>query len=131
MATPRVMLDLEVLMADLTMDELEAITGTHSTHSVSDVTANWPTIVQETRHREVIVTNANEPEAVILSVERYAELKAAAGANDPLSSLRADFNRELAILRSPDAADTLRDIFAATPEAIALAANTAVLRAEG
>ena len=118
-------------MADLSLDELEAITGTHSTHSASDVKTNWPAIVRETRDREVIVTNADAPEAVILSVERYAELKAAAGANDPMAALRATFNRELAILRTADAADALRDVFAAAPEDIAHAANTISWRHEG
>jgi prevent-host-death family protein len=92
------------------------------------VKANWPTIVEETRHREVIVTNSNKPEAVIISVARYAELKAAAGAHDPLHHLRQDFYDELAVLRTESAADQLREIFAAAPEEIARAANTAASR---
>lgn len=44
-------------------------------------------------------------------------------ANDPLRRLREDFDRELAVLRAPGAADRLREIFDATPEEMADAAN--------
>jgi prevent-host-death family protein len=112
-------------MTDLTMAQLEAIAGEHSTCQASEVKANWRGIVRATRENEVIVTNYNRPEAVVMSAARYAELLAAARANDPLRRLRADFDRELAALRAPGAADKLREIFAASPEDIADAANAA------
>lgn len=110
-------------MTELTIAELEAIAGEHSTYQASEVKANWRAIVRETREKEVIVMNYSRPEAVVMSASRYAELQAAARANDPLRRLRADFDRELAALRAPDAADKLREIFAASPEDIVDAAS--------
>jgi hypothetical protein len=46
-------------------------------------------------------------------------------ANDPLRRLRNDLDRELAPLRTPGAADKLREIFHTAPEEIARAANAA------
>lgn len=110
-------------MADLTMTQLEAIADEHSTHQASEVKSNWRRIVQEARKKEVIVTNYNRPEAVVMSAARYAELLAAARANDPLRRLHEDFDRALDVLRTPGAADKLREIFAASPEEIADAVN--------
>ena len=112
-------------MADLTIADLEAVAGRHSTRPASEVKANWREIVQEAREREVIVTNSNRPEAVVMSAERYVELQEAARANDPLRRLREEFDRELAVLRTPGAADQLRDVFAASPGDIADAAGRA------
>src|SRR5258706_2531796 len=109
-------------MSDLTMTQLEAIAGKHSTRQASEVKSNWRTIVQESRDGEVIVTNYNRPEAVVMSAERYAQLQAAARANDPLRRLRLEVDRELAVLRSADAADRLRDVFEFNPIVIADAA---------
>ncbi len=110
---------------DLTMKELAELAGRHSTRPASEIKANWRTIVKEARDGEVIVTNYNRPEAVVISVERYAKLKAAARTKDPLQRLRDEFERELSILRSPDTPDKLREIFNATPEEMADAANAA------
>ena len=110
-------------MTDLTMTQLEAIAGTHSTRQASEVKSNWRAIVREARDGEVIVTNYNRPEAVVMSAERYIQLQAAARANDPLRRLRLEFDRELAVLRTADAAGRLREIFAANPRNIADAAN--------
>ena len=110
-------------MSDLTMTQLEELAGSHSTRQASEVKANWRSIVQEAREKEVIVTNYNRPEAVVMSAERYAELKAAVRANDPLQHLRAEFDRELASLHSPAAGQRLREVFDATQEELARAAN--------
>jgi prevent-host-death family protein len=112
-------------MADLTMSELEAIAGRHSTRQASEVKSNWRAIVQEARDQEVIVTSYNRPEAVVMSAERYAQLQVAARANDPLQRLREEFDRELTVLRADGAGETLREIFAASPQDIADAANAA------
>jgi len=117
-------------MSDLTMTQLEAIAGRHSTRPASDVKANWRRIVMEAREGEVIVTNYNRPEAVVLSVERYAKLKAAARTKDPLQRLRNEFESELAILRTAGAADKLREIFNTTPEEMAAAANALTAHSE-
>lgn len=115
----------EVHMTDFTVTDLEAIAGNHTTRPASEVKSNWRAIVNEAREREVIVTNYNRPEAVVMSAHRYAQLQAAARANDPLRRLREDFDRELAVLRTAGAADRLRDVFSASPQEIADAANAA------
>lgn len=111
-------------MTELTMTQLEEIAGEHSTRQASEVKSNWRAIVQEARDHEVIVTSYNRPEAVVMSAERYARLQTAARANDPLQRLRDEFERELAVLRAPGAADRLRDAFSANPQDIAAAVNT-------
>jgi len=110
-------------MSSLTMSELEAIAGAHSTRQASEVKANWRAIVEEARKQEVIVTNYNRPEAVVMSAERYAKLQSAARAKDPLKGLYEQFDRELAWLREPGANEILDEIFAMTPQEIADAAN--------
>jgi prevent-host-death family protein len=112
-------------MSNLTMSELEAIAGKHTTRAASEVKANWRAIVEEARDREVIVTNYNRPEAVVMSAQRYAQLQEAARANDPLQRLREEFDRELATLRAAGAGDCMREVFAASPQDIAEAANAA------
>jgi hypothetical protein len=44
---------------------------------------------------------------------------------DALSELRAEWDRELAVLRRPDASEKLQKAFDATPAEIAKAANAA------
>lgn len=44
---------------------------------------------------------------------------------DPLNALRAEFDRELAVLQLPGASEKLRNVFASTPAEIADAANAA------
>lgn len=110
-------------MSGLTMSELEAIAGAHSTRQASDVKANWRAIVQEAKKQEVIVTNYNRPEAVVMSAERYAELRGEARAKDPLVRLREEWDRRLAWLKEPGAEDTLDEIFNVSPQEMADAAN--------
>src|SRR5438045_6858078 len=103
-------------MSDRTMSQVQAIAGRHSTRQASEVKSNWRMIVKEAREQEVIVTNYNRPEVVVMSAERYVQLQAAVRANDPLRRLREEFERELAALRAPGAGDKLREIFAANPQ---------------
>ncbi|HYK03767.1 MAG TPA: type II toxin-antitoxin system prevent-host-death family antitoxin [Thermoanaerobaculia bacterium] len=112
-------------MTDLTLSELEAIAGKHTMRAASEVKANWRAIVEEARDGEVIVTNSNRPEVVVMSAQRYVQLQEAARANDPLQRLREVFDRELAILRTAGAGDRMREVFAASPQDIADAANAA------
>ncbi|PYQ27597.1 MAG: hypothetical protein DMF56_19655 [Acidobacteria bacterium] len=92
----------------------------------SDVKGHWRDIVAEVNAvGEVIVTNYDRPEVVVLSIERYAKLKNDAVARDPLNALREEFDRELAALRNADAPRKLRRAFGSTPAAIAKAANAA------
>jgi len=96
------------------------------TRPASDVKSHWRDIVDEANaNGEVIVTNYNRPEVVVVSIELYAKLRKEAAAQDPLTALRAEFDRELAVLRQPNAGRKLRKAFAATPAEIAKAANAA------
>jgi prevent-host-death family protein len=116
-------------MPNPTMSELEELLGTHATHRASDVKASWREIVANARALgEVIVTNHNRPEVVVLSVERYAKLRSEAIANDPLRTHRARFDHELAVLRESGAPEQLRDAFRASPRELAAAANAAKRR---
>lgn len=63
----------------------------------------------------LVVTNHNEPEAVILSTAEYVHLVNAArsaidSAADPLKVLRERFDERLAALGAPDAGDRLREL---------------------
>jgi prevent-host-death family protein len=97
--------------------------------AASHVKSHWRDIVKEANaNGEVVVTSYNRPEVVVVSMERYAKLKNDAMAGDPLSTLRAEFDRELAVLRQPGASRKLHKAFAATPAEIAKAANDAAGR---
>lgn len=94
--------------------------------SASEVKGHWREIVDEVNAvGEVVVTNYNRPEVVVVSMERYAKLKKDAMLRDPLTALREEFDRELAALRQPDAPEKLRKVFASTPAQLAKAANAA------
>lgn len=95
----------------------------------SDVKAHWREIVAEAKtYGEVIVTNYNRAEVVVLSVDRHAKLKSEAASNDPLTTLRAEFDQELAVLRDAKATSKLHKVFASTPAQLARAANAAASR---
>ncbi len=97
--------------------------------SASDVKAHWRDIVDQANALgEVIVTSYNRPEVVVVSIDRYTKLTKDASSNDPLAALRAEFDRELAVLRQPDAARKLRRAFDSTPAELAEAANAASRR---
>jgi prevent-host-death family protein len=119
-------LNNEGSMASITMQELEQMAGTRGKRPASDVKSHWREIVQEAKAMgEVIVTSYNQPEVVVVSLDRYANLTAQARANDPLARLRSEFDAELAGLNEPKAAGRLRKIFRATPAEMARAANRA------
>jgi len=68
------------------------------------------------RHGRVVVTNHNEPEAVILSVDEYdrlLQLLRAAGDKDRavLDALRRKYDERLAWLNAPGAGETLDGLF--------------------
>jgi prevent-host-death family protein len=116
-------------MPAMTLTQLEEIAGNHTKHSATDVKSRWRDIVDEANDLgEVIVTSYNKPEVVVVSIEHYAKLKKQAKANDPLASLRAEWDRQLAWLKEPGAGDKLRAIFHLTPEEIAKAVNARLNR---
>jgi prevent-host-death family protein len=110
---------------------MKARTMKSRTRPASDIKDHWRDIVADAKaNGEVVVTHYNRPEVVVVSIDRYSKLKADAEANDPLSALRAEFDRELAYLREPGAGDKLRRLFNATPAEIADAANAAASRSK-
>jgi len=119
--------DLAVIVAkscDMKSSAKETVT-----RSASDVKGHWRDIVDEVNAvGEVVVTNYNRPEVVVVSIERYAKLKKDALAGDPLAVLRAEFDRELATLRRNDAPNKLRDVFASSARKTAKAATAASRR---
>ena len=111
-------------MPAMTLEQLQELTGSQTRRPASDVKSQWRSIVEQANEvGNVIVTNYNRPEAVVVSVEHYAKLKEQAAANDPLARVRAQIDRELAWLNEPDAGEKLMAIFHSTPEEIAAAAN--------
>ena len=102
---------------------------TNRRRPASDVKAHWRDIVEEANtHGEVVVTNYNRPEVVVVSIDRYAKLRNDAMANDPLTTLRAEFDQELAVLAGAKGASKLQKVFASTPAELAKAANAAASR---
>lgn len=117
-------------MPALTLEQLVELTGNDAKRPASDMKSQWRSIVEQANDvGEVIVTNYNRPEAVVMSVEHYARLKEQAVVNDPLARIRANLDRELAVLNEPGAGAKLLEIFRSTPEEIAEAANAAEARA--
>lgn len=111
-------------MPALTLEQLVELTGNDASRPASDVKSQWRSIVEQANDvGEVIVTNYNRPEVVVVSVDHYAKLKEQAAANDPLARIRAKLDRDLAWMNEPGGAEELRAIFRATPEEIAEAAN--------
>lgn len=67
------------------------------------------------RDGNVLITNHNQPEAVILPVEEYnrlLQLLRDAGEKDrnALETLRKQYDERLAVLHTPEARETLRDL---------------------
>ena len=116
-------------MPSMTLEQLEELTGSQAKRPASDVKSQWRSIVDQANDvGEVIVTNYNRPEVVVVSVDQYAKLKEQAAANDPLARIRADLDRKLAWLNEPGARDELIAIFNSTPDEIAEAANALAAR---
>ena len=112
-------------MANLSISELEALAGKHTVRQASEVKSNWRSIVKEAQKKEVIVTNYNRPEAVVMSADRYVELQKAAKANDPMERLKEQWWEELAVLRTPEGQERMMKAFSASPQEIADAINAA------
>ncbi len=93
---------------------------THTT--ASSVKEHWRKVMQEVRdQRMVVVTNHNEPQAVIVSIEQYRALQARVEALEAsleelrdqapgLAELRAGFDQRLAVLQQAQAGSSARDL---------------------
>ena len=97
----------------LKLDALEALPHTPA----SDVKKlGWRGVMKAmARHGKVLVTNHNEPEAVILPVEEYTAIMnllrdAAARDEAVVETLRRRFDERLANLKAPDAGEKLADL---------------------
>lgn len=109
--------------------QIEKLARNHTKRPATDVKRKWREIVKEAKQfGEVIVTNHNDPEVVVMSPEEYVKMKTEAAANDPLEKLRAEWDQELAVLNEPGASERLLDIFHATPQELADAATAAYRR---
>lgn len=102
-----------VMSQTLKLDSLEMLPRTPA----SDVKKlGWRGVMKAIRSSgKVVVTNHNEPEAVILSAEEYGTIQralqeAGAGGDPVLDVLRRQFDARLASLQSADAGERLRDI---------------------
>jgi PHD/YefM family antitoxin component YafN of YafNO toxin-antitoxin module len=79
-------------------------------------TAGWRgTMRALSAQGKLLVTNHNQPEAVILSTAEYTRLMAAAAVTeqvvpDPLVELRRQFDERLAVLNEDSAGDRLRAV---------------------
>ena len=102
------------MRAPNTIEDVRKLAGADTpVHPASAVKAGWSGIVREAvRYGEVIVTNHNRPEVVVVDIAAYAELVRRAQANDPLRALQADFDRRLAVLATPAGEAKLRAIAA-------------------
>ncbi|MHB8911862.1 MAG: type II toxin-antitoxin system prevent-host-death family antitoxin [Lysobacter sp.] len=102
------------MRAPNTIEDVRKLAGADTpVHPASAVKAGWSGIVREAvRYGEVIVTNHNRPEVVVVNIAAYAELVRRAQANDPLRALQADFDRRLAVLATPEGEARLRSIAA-------------------
>jgi prevent-host-death family protein len=116
-------------MAPRTLKELQKLSPELTTRPASDVKDHWRDIVADANSRgEIFVTHYNRPEVVVVSLDRYTKLRAEAAANDPLTTLRAELDQELAFLREPQTAGKLRHAFGAGTDELARAANAAASR---
>ena len=97
------------------LHEVIELTGADTpVHPASEVKAGWSRILREVaRHGEVIVTNHNRPQAVVVDIETYTDLVRRAQANDPLKALQDEFDRKLAGFAGATGAAALRDAAAA------------------
>jgi prevent-host-death family protein len=114
------------------------LSGPRKAHDVVEMDGTWPASSVRTHWRdivadantngEVVVTHHNRAEVMVVSMARYEQLQRKAKANEALTALRAEFDREMAVLRRPGAAEKLRQLSTVTPAEIAEAANAAVAR---
>ncbi len=107
-----------MLHAPVRFDPINELTRT----TASSVKEHWRKVMQEVREqRMVVVTNHNEPQAVIVSAEQYRALQSrvealeqsldALRAQAPqLAELRDSFDQRLAVLQQADAGLRARDL---------------------
>ncbi len=94
--------------------QIEAIDKLHRTPASDVKKLGWRGVMRSIgREGKVVVTNHNEPEAVILSAVEYDAIKqalqeAASRTEPALDALRQRFDDRLAALQAADAGDRMR-----------------------
>lgn len=85
--------------------------------TASDVKNKWREVVREVREAgSLAITNHSSVEVVLMNAEAYRQLAASAAAlkereASVLDELSAQFNKRLASLQAPDAADKAAAVF--------------------
>ncbi|MBD7955172.1 type II toxin-antitoxin system Phd/YefM family antitoxin [Stenotrophomonas sp. Sa5BUN4] len=107
-----------MLHAPITFEPITELTRT----TASSVKEHWRKVMQEVREqRMVVVTNHNEPQAVIISADQYRALQAKVEAleqslgelrnqSPALTELRKGFDERLAVLQQAQAGPRARDL---------------------
>ncbi|NIJ69818.1 type II toxin-antitoxin system prevent-host-death family antitoxin [Xanthomonas sp. 60] len=107
-----------MLHTPITFEPITELTRT----TASSVKEHWRKVMQDVRdQRMVVVTNHNEPQAVIISAEQYQVLQAQVEAlenalgelrsqNPALAELRHGFTQRLAVLQDAQAGNRARDL---------------------
>lgn len=107
-----------MLYAPVRFDPINELTRT----TASSVKEHWRKVMQEVREqRMVVVTNHNEPQAVIVSADQYRALQAKVAALETalaearsgpagLDALRQGFDERLAVLQQTQAGDRARTL---------------------
>lgn len=96
--------------------QLDPVEDLHRTPASDVKKLGWRGVMRTVgREGRVVVTNHNQPEAVILSIEDYGEILRAldaAGTRDEavLDTLRQRFDQRLASLQAADAGDRLQAV---------------------
>lgn len=98
---------------------LEAVDSLSRTPASDVKRLGWRGVMKAVGSKgKIVVTNHNEPEAVILSIAEYTALSDALAAPDQhqaLEALRRSFDERLASLRADDSGDRLRALIHAPP----------------
>jgi prevent-host-death family protein len=93
---------------------VEAITSTEAKNAFGAV------LDKASRVGIVAITKHDKPSAVLLSIEAYEKLLA--DRKDPLAALRADFDRRIEQMQTPQARAGVKALFKATPSELGRAA---------
>jgi PHD/YefM family antitoxin component YafN of YafNO toxin-antitoxin module len=101
--------------------QLDPINALHALAASDVKKGGWRGVTRALEaHGTVVITNHDEPEAVVLPVDAYEKLAAlaqqeTARTESALEALRRRFDERLAALRAPDAAGRLRSAMRAGP----------------
>jgi len=114
-------LECAMLHAPILFEPITELTRT----TASSVKEHWRKVMQDVRdQRMVVVTNHNEPQAVIISADQYRALQAKVealqqsvdelrGQAPTLATLRQGFDERLAVLQRDGAGERARDLLRA------------------